>query len=508
MSDKQELFTRILQFKYDPEGFINYAFPWGQKGKDLAQFKGLRKWQLNEVKRIAKIVVSNKTKIASGVPSKVIYIAICSGRGNGKSAFLAMLNLWMMSCWFGTTMIVTANTETQLKTTTMAELRKWATLLINADWFECTALTIRPAPWFVILLKEQMKIDSTYYYIQAKPWNEDNTSAFAGPHSQRGMMVTFDEASGIDDKIWDVTEGFFSDISPMRLWIVISNPRKPTGRFFECFHRNKKRWLTTKIDVRTVEGIDLTFAERLIEDYGIDNDTVKTEVLGEFPSKGANALISPVHVNEAMTRPMPPWFYGSNHEPLILGVDVARFGDDKSVLYFRQGKDARSIPPEKYRGLDLEELADKVVFAIMKYHPDAVIIDGTGVGGGLCDILKRRGFIVIEVQFGTKSSNTDKWPLTRDEIWCKMADWTMKEVYLVDSISLKDDLSGPLYDIDVRGRKNIESKKSMKKRGLNSPDEGDALAITFTVDINNSRFQNRNKSNMIHAKMDYNIYGY
>lgn len=506
MNDKQRLFSRILEFKHDPEGFINYAFPWGQKETDLAQFKGLRKWQLKEVKRIGSIVANNKIKTQQNLPVEVVYIAICSGRGNGKSAFLAMLNLWVLSCWFGTTLIITANTETQLKTTTIPEIRKWAALLINTDWFEYTALTIRPASWFAVLLKEQMKVDSSYYYIQAKAWSEDNVEAFAGPHSQRGMMVTFDEASGIIDGVWDVTEGFFSDISPLRIWVVISNGRRPEGRFFDCFNSNKDQWLTTKIDIRDVEGIDLTFAHRLIHSYGIDSDIVKTEVLGDFPRKALNSLISPSDVEKAMVTEMPPWLRHSNHEPLILGIDVARYGDDKSALVYRQGRDARSIKPEFFSGLSIPDLADETAVSINKYNPDAVFIDGGGVGGGLVDVLKRYGYVVFEVQFGEKSSDTSKWPLKRDEMWCKMADWVSKGCYLRNSTNLKKELVTPSYEFTTKGSKKVESKKSMKKRGLPSPDEGDATALTFAKDIRGNRLQKNNKNKISHAKMDYDVF--
>jgi len=501
---EQELITAILRFKYDPEGYVRYAFPWGVKGTPLARFPGPRSWQIQEFRKIKEKMLINRQKAAIGLPTDVIYLAISSGRGPGKSAFLGMLDMWFMSCWMGGTNIVTANTETQLRSRTMAELGKWHTMSINRHWFEKSSMSLRPAKWFAELLQAQLKMDTQYYYTDAQSWSEENPDAFAGAHSQIGMMVQFDEASGIPDPIWQVTEGFFTDLAELRLWVAISNPRRNTGRFFECFHKNRGFWDTRYIDSRTVEGVDASVYQRIADQYGEDHDVTRVEVKGEFPRTGSNQFIGREVVQDAATREVEE----DNGAPLIMGVDVARFGDDESVIYFRRGRDARTIEPTRYRKVNTMELAANVADQIDKYNPDAVFVDGGGVGGGVVDRLKQLGYRVIEVQSGERANDPEKYLNRRAEMWGLLRDWLVYGC-IRDSQGLIDDLTGPEYSIHVKGQIKLETKDSMKKRGLDSPDDADALALTFAEPVARSDshlLRRRNRLIGQTAKMDYDIY--
>ena len=120
----------------------------------------------------------------------------------------------------GNMTIVMANTEQQLRSRTWAELGKWLTLAINSHWFAKTATTIRPAPWFDEALKKDLKIDTGYYYAQAQLWLEESPDAFAGVHSNYGILLIMDEASGIPGSIYSVSEGFFTEPTPDRFWFA------------------------------------------------------------------------------------------------------------------------------------------------------------------------------------------------------------------------------------------------------------------------------------------------
>lgn len=471
---EQQLLTDILTFKYDPLGFVMYAFPWGQEGTPLARIKRPRTWQVEEFKRIGDHLQADQVKQRMGLPPDVLYLAISSGRGPGKSAFLAMLDLFVMSCWLGSTTIVTANTETQLRSRTMAELGKWHTMAINGHWFEKSSMSLKPATWFAELLKQQLKIDTQYYYVDAQSWSEENPDAFAGAHSQIGMMVQFDEASGIPDPIWNVTEGFFTDLSPLRLWLAISNPRRNTGRFFECFHKNRGFWQTRYIDSRTVEGVDASVYQRIADQYGEDHDVTRVEVKGEFPRTGSNQFIGRDVVRKAAEREM----VADDGAPLLMAVDVARFGDDESVIRFRRGRDARSIPAVRYKGVDTMDLANRAAGLIERHKPDAVFVDGGGVGGGVVDRLKQMGYRVIEVQSGEAAYDSDKYLNKRAEMWGEMREW-LSIGCIENDAALIDDLTGPEYAVALKGQLKLETKEAMKKRGLSSPDDADALAMTF-----------------------------
>jgi hypothetical protein len=504
-SREQELIEDLLQFKYDPEGFVRYAFPWGVPNTPLAKISGPRTWQLDIFKQISDHLMLDIEKQRIGLGAVPVYLSISSGRGIGKSALLAMLNMWLASCWVGATGIVTANTETQLRSRTMAELGKWHTMSINRHWFEKSSMSLRPTKWFAEILQTQLSMDTQYYYVEAQSWSEENPDAFAGAHSQIGMMVSFDEASGIPDPIWQVTEGFFTDLAPLRLWINISNPRRNTGRFFECFNKDREFWDTRSIDSRTVEGVDASVYQRIADKYGEDHDVTRVEVKGEFPRTGSNQFIGREVVQDALTRAVEE----DSGAPLLMGVDVARFGDDESVIRFRRGRDARTIRPVGYKGLNTMELADEVARLIELHNPDAVFVDGGGVGGGVVDRLKQLGYRVIEVQSGERARDPDKYLNRRAEMWGELREWLVYGA-IDGEQQLIDDLTGPEYSIHLKGQIKLETKDSMKKRGLKSPDHADALALTFAEPVA------RNDMNMMKrraymsnqtARMDYNIFG-
>lgn len=496
-SDDQKLLETILSFKYDPSQFALFAFPWGQRGTPLHKYKGPRKWQMEEFKRIASQIRTNLNMAAIGLQPSPIYLAISSGRGPGKSAFLSMLSCWFMSCWLGGTNIVTANTETQLRSRTMAELGKWHTMMINSHWFDKTTTSMKPSKWFGELLTSQLKMDTQYYYTDAQSWSEENPDAFAGAHSQIGMMVQFDEASGISDKIWTVTEGFFTDQAELRLWVVISNPRRNTGNFFECFHKNKHMWLTRYIDSRTVEGLDTGVYDRIVEQYGEDSDEARVEVKGEFPRTGSNQFIGRELVQDAVIRPL----VSDPSAPLVMGVDVARFGDDYSVVRFRRGRDARSFSPFRFKGLNTMELSIEISKIIDRFSPDAVFVDGGGVGGGVVDRLRELRYRIIEVQSGAGADDSDRFLNKRTEMWAMMRDWLHIGCISQDK-GLIEDLTGPEYEHHTKNKLALEPKKKMKKRGLNSPDDADALAFTFYRKV--ARKELGINSQPVYIKKDFN----
>lgn len=492
------------QIADDLEKFVLYAIPWGKPGTKLEKFKGPRNWQRDELQAITEHIKNQKLRADLGLEPQVYMSATASGRGVGKSALVAWLNLWMMSTRLGSTSINTANTESQLKTKTWAELGNWHTLCINSHWFERSALSLKPAPWFEKALKDQLKIDSGYYYSQALLWSEDNPDAFAGTHNHNGLLLIFDEASGIPKPIWTVSEGFFTEPIVDRYWFCFSNPRRNTGEFFECFHKNRDYWKRRNLDSRKVEGTDSGLLQQIVARHGDDSDEARVEVKGEFPRQGDKQFISREFVEDATQRELVP----DDHAPLILGVDIARFGNDKTVLRWRQGRDARSIPPVVVKGMDNMQVAGLVAHWINKTNPDGVFIDA-GNGTGVIDRLKELGYKVHEVWFGTKSSQ-EEWANKRTEMWAKMREW-LRGGCIDDSQELKDDLTGPEYKfMGSSDKMMLESKEEMKKRGLASPDHGDALAVTFAgrvarKDLASSRV-NRRGSGMVRDS-DYAFFG-
>lgn len=492
------------QIAEHPLAFVKFAFPWGKENTPLEKFKEPRSWQIDELLQIEDHIKNNKLKIDKGETPEVYHSATASGRGPGKSALTSWLNLWFMSCILGGTAITTANTAAQLQSRTWAELGKWHTLLINAHWFDRTTMKLRPMPWFEEALKTQLKIDTGYYYAEAQLWSEENPDAFAGAHNHNGVLLIFDEASGIPKPIWTVSEGFFTEPVLHRYWFCFSNPRRNTGEFYECFHKHRNYWFRRNIDSRKVEGTDKNKLNQIIEKHGEDSDEARIEVKGQFPRQGDNQFISREIVEGAAVRDTVP----DNHAGLIMGVDVARFGDDTTVICFRRGRDARSIPAIKLKGKDNMEVANHCAALIDEYKPDAVCVDA-GNGTGVIDRLREMQYKVKEVWFGSKSGE-EEWTDHRTELWAKMREW-LSGGCIPDDSDLKDDLVGPLYEFDKYERIKLESKEKMKKRGVASPDNGDALAVTFSTKVARSdipvsrRKVNRNGGRV--SGTDYDIFG-
>lgn len=464
--------------KHDLYRFVMAAYPWGKPNTPLANVPGPRKWQKEELDRITLHLNKNIRLVAEGKTPEVYRLAISSGRGPGKSALVSWLAHWMMSVNLGATTIVSANTDSQLTGKTFAEIKKWFTLAINGYWFEATSKKITPQPWYAEAIAKARQIDSTYYYAEGVLWNEDNPDAFAGAHNPNGMLLLFDEASGIPQSVWSVSAGFFTDVSIYRFWVAFSNPRSNTGAFFECFHRNREYWNTRKIDSRAVEGLDRAVYDQIIAQYGEDSDEARIEVKGDFPSQGDRQFISRGLVADAQSRELERL---DDHAALVMGVDPARYGDDSTVIRFRRGRDGRSYPAVKMKGADNMRVANEVARLIDLHNPDAVFVDA-GSGTGVIDRLREMGFKVFEVWFGSASSSPEYFD-HRTELWARMRDWLGGAMVDGDD-QLRDDLCGPEYGFQGReDRIKLESKESMKKRGLSSPDHADALAVTFHAKV-------------------------
>jgi hypothetical protein len=473
------LMQRLWSLKNDPLAFVMFAYPWGVAGTPLATIKGPRKWQRDVLDGIKAHLEAGHIDILNKLQPAMLRDATASGRGIGKSALVGWLTHWQMSVAPGSTTIVTANTEGQLASKTWPEIKKWFGMAMNAHWFDLSATKVAPAKWFAELLTKKWKMDVGYYYAQAQTWSEENADAFAGAHNHNGMMVIFDEASGIPANIWTVTEGFFTEATLRRFWFVFSNPRRNSGAFFECFHKYRNQWTTRSIDARTIEENDPKVYQGIIDAHGIDSDQARIEVLGQFPNQGERQFISNSLVTEAVQRELTP----DEGAPLAMSVDVARSGDNKSVIAFRAGRDARSIPWQKHKERDSTRLAELIATAAQTHNVDAIFIDGNGVGGPIADILKRWGYNVIEVQASATPRDEDTFANKRAEMWHDMRSW-LAGGSIPDDQELFDDLTKIEYDYHVtNGKLKMESKDDMLRRGLASPDVGDALMMTFAAPV-------------------------
>ena len=472
--DEQELMARLWSpaIKDNPLAFVMLLFPWGVKGTPLEHFTGPRKWQREVLTDIANHIKQNNGKL----DFDTLREAVASGRGIGKSALVSWLVIWMLSTRIGSTTIVSANSESQLRKVTWAEITKWLAMGLNSHWFEVSATSLQPAKWLTELVERDLRKGTRYWGVEGRLWSAENPDAFAGVHNMDGVLVIFDEASGIDDAIWAVTAGFFTENTPNRFWFAFSNPRRNTGYFYETFHSKRDFWNTKVVDARTVEGTDKAVYQQIIDEYGPDSSQAHVEVYGQFPSAGDDQFIGANTVDEAMKRVK----YQDMSAPIVIGVDPARFGADATVIAVRQGRDIVKII--RHRGDDTMTVVGYVIDAIEEYKPTLVVIDEGGLGAGIVDRLKEQRYKIKGINFGNKSKNPIMYGNMRAQMWGDMREW-LKTASIPHDRFLKTDLISPMMKPDSRGTIFLESKKDMKSRGLASPDAADAIAVTFAFPV-------------------------
>ena len=458
--------------KDDPLAFVLLAFPWSEKGTPLEHFTGPRRWQRQILGDLRDHIRQNNGK----VDFDVFREAVASGRGIGKSALVSWLVLWMLSTRIGSTTIVSANSEAQLRSVTWAEITKWLAMSINSHWFEIAATRIMPAKWLTEIVERDLKKGTRYWSVEGRLWSEENPDAYAGVHNFDGVMLIFDEASGIPDSIWSVSDGFFTENTPHRFHLAFSNPRRNTGYFYETFNSKRAFWNTRNIDAREVEGTDKNLYQRIIDEYGPDSYQAHVEVFGKFPSEGDDQFIGSNVVDDAMQRPR----HKDASAPIVIGVDPARFGSDATVIAVRQGRDIIAL--KRHRGADTMEVAGHVIDAIEEYKPALVCVDEGGLGAGVVDRLKEQRYKIRGVNFGSKAQKQIMYGNKRCEMWGAMKDW-LKDAHVPADRFLKTDLIGPRTKPDSKGTLFLESKKDMKARGLASPDAADAIALTFAFPV-------------------------
>jgi hypothetical protein len=457
---ESSLAEEIASYARDPLGFVKFAFPW--KDPMTENSDGPKIWQATLLDNIGKHLRNPATRFTP------YQVAVASGHGVGKSALVSLVTAWAISTCDDARIVITANSDPQLRTKTWPEVNKWFRMMINGHWFSLNAesITIKnPA------MERTWRADRL-------TWSINNPQAFAGLHNKgKRIVVIFDEASEIDDVIWEVTEGTLTDENTEIIWLAFGNPTVNKGRFRECFGKYKHRWHPVQLDARTIEGTNKVQLDKWVEDYGEDSDFVRVRVRGEFPRAGSNQFIGSDLVQNARK------FNASGYStlPKVLAVDVARFGDDQTVFMVRQGRWSRLVA--QHRGLDLVQVARKIVEAKEDERPDYIVVDGDGLGAGVVDTLRSWGHEVTEFHGSQTPNDVSAYYNRRAEIWGLMRDWLKAGAQITDDPFFAEELVGVQYGLSSKQQIQLEKKSDMKKRGLSSPDMADALAMTFAIPL-------------------------
>lgn len=463
-----QLIDESASFYADPLGWVLWAFDWGHG--ELEGWDGPDTWQRDWLTWLGDCI---KDRGFDGrKPVMPIRSATASGHGIGKSALVAMVILFIMSTRAKAKGTVTANTSDQLRTKTWGEVAKWKRLCITGHWFEYNNS------------KGSMNLYHTRFpedwRVDAVTCREENSEAFAGQHrADSTPFYIFDEASAVPDSIWEVAEGGLTDGEPM--FFVFGNPTRNTGMFKQCF--NDSRWARKQIDSRSARTPNHQLIKEWVGVHGEDSDFVRVRIRGMFPRASDMQFFPTELVSISMRRKLPR---ATGLDPLICGIDYSRGGDDKCVIQFRRGKDARSekryeIAGEKSR--DSIKVAALVATVLERHRPNHIFGDVGSMGGPINDRLRQLGWRVTDVGFGEKAQDEEKYANRTGEMCYRLLEWLQAGGCLPFVPDLETDLTSREFTHDNKDRFAMESKKLMKKRIGRSPDDMDALMLTFAATV-------------------------
>ena len=408
-------------------------------------------------------------------------ISIRSGHGVGKSAFLSWVMLWWHAMHYPAKTGCTAPTAKQLNDVLWSELAKWHRQMKDPirSWFEIRADTM--------VLKSAPKES----FASARTARKEDPEAFQGLHSDN-MLIIGDEASGIDDIIFEVSQGAMS--TPGAKTILTGNPTRTSGFFFDTHHKLRDKWWTIKVASGESKASyeSLTYAQEIADAYGPDSNIYRVRVLGEFPVSEDDVVI-PLHLVEgSQGRDVKP-----TQGSVIWGLDVARFGGDRSALVKRRGNTILQ-PAQFWRGKDLMQLANLIAaeYEMTKEddRPHRICVDAIGYGAGVSDRLKEMGYPSQAINVAEQAAAKKNYMRLRDELWFRAREWFMQmDVTMPPDDELTAELTAVKYDLTQGGKIQVESKDDMKRRGVRSPDLADAFCLTFGASdrVRNQKFWGR-----------------
>ena len=388
-------------------------------------------------------------------------LSVRAGHGVGKSTACSWALIWHMTTRYPQKSVVTAPTAAQLFDALYAELKTWVNKLppVLRDSFEVFSdrIALKGAP------------ESSF--ISVRTSSSERPEALAGVHSEHVLLVV-DEASAVPEAVFEAAAGSMSGHSAST--ILISNPTRNSGLFYKTHHDLAQDWHRMHVSCANNPLVSKDFISQIAATYGESSNAFRIRVLGEFALADDDTLIPAELVDGALDRDVTVGV----SEPLVYGLDVARFGTDRTALCKRKGNVVLEI--RHWGGLDLMQTVGAVVNEAKKDAPAEICVDTIGLGSGVADRLREMGLNVRDVNVAESSAMNPNAHRLRDELWLSVKDWLgTRSVKLPKDETLRHELVAPRYSFTSTGKVVVESKDGLKKRGMRSPDLADALCLTF-----------------------------
>lgn len=388
-------------------------------------------------------------------------ISVRAGHGVGKSTVCSWALIWHMVTRFPQKSVVTAPTSAQLFDALYSETKAWINKLPPAlkELFEVFSDRI--------VLKDSPESS----FISARTSSAERPEALAGIHSEHVLLV-IDEASAVHEAVFEAAAGSMSGHAATT--IMISNPTRNSGLFYKTHHVLASDWFRMHVSCLNSPLVSSDFVKQIKATYGEDSNAYRIRVLGEFALADDDTLIPADLVDSAIDRDIVT----PEDEEIVYGVDVARYGTDRTALCKRRGNVVLEI--KSWGGLDLMQTVGTVVNEAKLDNPTEICVDTIGLGSGVADRLREMGYNVVDVNVAESSAMNPNANKLRDDLWMSVKDWLgTRAVKLPKDESLRQELVAPRYTFTSLGKIVVESKDSMRRRGMRSPDLADALCLTF-----------------------------
>ena len=388
-------------------------------------------------------------------------ISVRAGHGVGKSTACSWALIWHMTTRYPQKSVVTAPTSAQLFDALYSELKAWINKLpaVLRESFEVFSdrVVLKGAP------------ESSF--ISARTSSTERPEALAGVHSEHVLLVV-DEASAVPEQVFEAAAGSMSGHSAST--ILISNPTRNSGLFYKTHHDLASDWFRMHVSCLNIPLVSSDFVSQIKATYGEESNAFRIRVLGEFALADDDTLIPAELVDGAIRRDIT----AGGDDPLVYGLDVARFGSDRTALVKRKGNVVLEV--KSWGGLDTMQVVGAIVNEAKLDKPDEICVDTIGLGSGVADRLREMGHNVRDVNVAESSAMNPNANKLRDELWLAVKDWlATKSVRLPADDQLRHELVAPRYSFTSSGKVVVESKDSMRKRRMRSPDLADALCLTF-----------------------------
>jgi len=384
--------------------------------------------------------------------------------------------IWFLLTRYPVKIVVTAPTASQLFDALFAECKRWIKEL--------------PTPIKSLLEMKSDRIElgssPTEAFISARTSRSESPESLAGVHADHVLLVV-DEASGVPESVFEAAYGSMSGKDATT--ILLGNPTRSSGYFYETHTRLRDSWWTKQVSCLDSPLVSPDFIAEMELKYGADSNAMRVRVLGEFPLAEDDTLISLHAVEQASKREV----IQSEDTPIIYGLDVARYGDDSSVLCERKGRHLVSL--HSWKKLSLMELVGRVQDILNNTEEPFgdLCCDSIGLGSGVIDRMLELDIPVRGVNVSESPALTDRYANLRAELWDKTKDWFTQEVQIPNDDSLIADLTAPRYSFNSSGKMIVESKAETKKRLGRSTDFADSLVLTFASTAAGASGQYRRK---------------